>query len=150
MPDGPPYISKIVEDSIPGPVGINPGPNDCYHIIFDENRLWNVSCQWSLDTTQGNNNEIDIAFYKPAMFGKEFVGRFNNVHPDELGPWTKIKFDNEDIYVQGTFKHSPDPNQGFITCGLVSEQVSETGEQGTMTFGGDQASIATITIALVP
>ena len=152
MPDGPPYIRSITEDTIPGPLGthLNLVSSECYHITLDENRKWNVSCGYSLDTSQRNNNEFNIAFYKPTWEGGAFIGQFNNVHPDESGTWSNDKFDNEDIYVQGTFKHSPDPNQGFHGCGRIDAQVAETGESGTMQFAGDGDSVATLTLTLVP
>jgi hypothetical protein len=154
MPNGPPWILSVQAERKDWPVTVvNPPYDYWYHITFDENKLWNVTYSLALDGT--NNNEFNLAFYKPVMGfppGKKdfaFIGQFNNTHPNENGSWMGTKFDNEDIYLYATYKVAPDPALTFADCTLNSLQwPTSQGSSIIITFNGSGQSTIDLQMAL--
>jgi len=93
-----------------------------YHVTLDENRLWDIEC--TVTRPNGNQNELNLAFYKPSVgVGERFL-TYNDSHPSLRGPWNGFRFDNEDIYIVGTWKTRFSGAEVWQECSTAGANIS--------------------------
>ena len=142
--DGPPWIQKVYKGGVVlGHIALGQG----WHIELDENKRWKIECSTTRPT--GNANEISIHFIKPGFSWESFLN-YNDSYPALTGPWTGIKFDNEDIYLLAFSK----PKFGVGNFSVIHPTDVEIHGRdeisARMIFTNDEGVTATVVLTVQP